>query len=296
MVNKRLIIFFVLVSLPIFLLISCQDDQLAEEDATSEVTVSENGLATAAPTEAEMDTAVPQDTGTPNPPLVTTVIVEVDTDEETAVPNATPEPANTHTPIPPTLTPTAAGPGALVGLQMDSQVGILLDEIPEDERDRVTEELLNRPDEYWESLAKQQVLLTYNRLHFRSFFYERLKWQLPLPPQSLWEVELSAEGPRRTTVQNHDYVLIDYTFNSTLLTDQESPAEAEPNLRETGGRWVEPFVLPVDPTQLLQRTDNACLNEGGFPPASFDSENVFLYYDYTCEADSAAQMAAIAAA
>ena len=37
----------------------------------------------------------------------------------------------------------------------------------------------------------------------------------------------------------------------------------------------------------MQRTDNACLNEGGFPPASFDSENVFLYYDYTCEAASA---------
>lgn len=289
MSNQRPVFFIIAIISFLFLFISCQENQ--SEEPTPDI-ANNNSLSSVTPTPEDTDTAVSEETttGTATPHTTSTKVIEegeeTQEEEETAVPTHTPEPENTNTPQPPTATPTP-GPGALIGLQMESQVGVLLDELPESERDRVTEELLNRPDEYWESLAKQQVLLTYNRLHFRPFFYERLKWQLPLPPENLWEIELSSDGPRRETVQNHDYVLIDYTFNSTLLTDQESPARAEPNLRETGGKWTEPFVLPVDPTQLLQRTDNACLNEGGFPPASFDSENIFLYYDYSCEADSA---------
>lgn len=226
----------------------------------------------------------------------------------TAVPHQPTEPNDT-TPLPPpaiatslpTSTPAVAeetgesasdivpspidgAEGALVSLTMASQVGILLDEYPEGLRDAVAEALAAESDAFWIELAQRQVALTYNRLHFRPFFYPN-KGQLPLPPQSLWHIELTGE-PARQTLNNHDLILIGYTFSSTLLTGQDSPAAAEQALAEIGGVWDEPFILPPDPTQLLQRTGNACLNEGGFPPNSYDSENVDIFYDYSCTADS----------
>ena len=176
------------------------------------------------------------------------------------------------------------GEGALISLEMDSQVGILLDEYPAGMRDAVAEALSAESDAFWLELAQRQVALTYNRLHFRPYFYAD-KGELPLPPQSLWHIELSGE-PTRQSINNHELILIDYTFSSTLLTSLDEPGKAEPALAEIGGVWDEPFILPPDPTQLLQRTDNACLNEGGFPPNSYDSENVDIFYDYSCTADS----------
>ncbi|MBK8900168.1 MAG: hypothetical protein IPM53_03205 [Anaerolineaceae bacterium] len=226
----------------------------------------------------------------------------------TAVPNETVE-SDDSTPLPPpsvattlpTSTPAVAEAtgdeasdivpspiegeeGALVGLTMNSQVGILLDEYPEGIRDAVAETLAAESEAFWIELAQRQVALTYNRLHFRPFFYAD-KGQLPLPPQSLWHIELTGE-PERQSINSHELILINYTFSSTLLTSQDSPAAAEPALAEIGGVWNEPFILPPDPTQLLQRTGNACLNEGGFPPNSYDSENVDIFYDYSCTADS----------
>ena len=180
--------------------------------------------------------------------------------------------------------PIDGAEGALVSLTMASQVGILLDEYPEGIRDAVAQAIATESEAFWIELAQRQVALTYNRLHFRPFFYPN-KGQLPLPPQSLWHIELTGE-PARQTLNNHDLILIGYTFSSTLLTGQDSPAAAEPALAEIGGVWDEPFILPPDPTQLLQRTGNACLNEGGFPPNSYDSENVDIFYDYSCTADS----------
>ncbi|MCB8937640.1 MAG: hypothetical protein H6654_11680 [Ardenticatenaceae bacterium] len=223
----------------------------------------------------------------------------------TAVPPTTEPTANTPLPPPavattqPTSTPAISeatsvgsslvpspidGEGALISLTMSSQVGILLDEYPQDMRDEVAAAIAAESDAFWIELAQRQVALTYNRLHFRPFFYAD-KGQLPLPPQSLWHIELSGE-PARQTINNHELILIGYTFSSTLLTSLDEPVKAEPALAEVGGVWDEPFILPPDPTQLLQRTSNACLNEGGFPPNSYDSENVDIFYDYSCTADS----------
>jgi hypothetical protein len=127
--------------------------------------------------------------------------------------------------------------------------------------------------------------LTKYRLNFRPFI-QIGKRQLPLPQPELWQINFDPNGPRRETIQDHDLVLINYEFSSTLLSDAESPGTSEPEISEVGGVWQEPFVLPLDPDLLLQRTDNACLNEAGFPPNSYDSENVFLFYDHTCTADS----------
>jgi hypothetical protein len=168
---------------------------------------------------------------------------------------------------------------------MNSQVGILLDEIPSDMREQIVIDILDQPEEYWAALALRQVRLTRNRLNFRNFAYPG-KGQLPLPPEELWSIEIDSAGPERGAIQGHDLVLVDYTFSSTLLTDTESPELAEPALAEVGGIWLEPFVFPADPDLLLQRTGNACVNEGGFPPNSFDSENIWFFYDYACQADS----------
>ncbi len=183
-------------------------------------------------------------------------------------------------------TPSAELPeGALIAVTMQSQVGVLLDEIPDSMRIRVAEGLLNETAEFWTALAQRQVKLTKYRLNFRPFI-QAGKGQLPLPQPELWQINLDPDGPRRETVQEHDLILINYEFSSTLLSDADSPAEADVELSEVGGVLAEPFILPLDPDLLLQRTENACLNEAGFPPNSYDSENVSLFYDHTCTADS----------
>jgi hypothetical protein len=170
---------------------------------------------------------------------------------------------------------------------MESRVGILLNDIPEEIRDRVVETLLEQPETYWQELAQRQVRLTVHRLNFRNFVYSGSgKGQLPLPPQPLWAIELDTAGPVRQEIEGFDLVLVDYTFSSTLLTDITSPAEAEPLLAEIDGRWDEPYVLPLAPDLLLQRTGNACVNEGGYPANSYDSENSWVFFDHTCQAES----------
>jgi hypothetical protein len=175
------------------------------------------------------------------------------------------------------LTPT----GALIGIGMNSRVGLLLDEFPLEMRERVAESLAAEPDEFWSELARRQVQLTKRRLDFRNFAYTG-KGQLPLPPESVWHIELDPATAVRETVNGHDLVLRAYTVTATLLSDETSPGQAEPALAQVGGVWHEPFVLPLDPTQLLQRTGNACLNEAGYPPESYDSENAWILYDHTC--------------
>ena len=52
---------------------------------------------------------------------------------------------------------------------------------------------------------------------------------------------------------------------ASLLSDFESPAVSEPQLRQVGGAWNEPYVLPIDPELLFQRTGYACMDEDSFP-------------------------------
>lgn len=168
---------------------------------------------------------------------------------------------------------------------MPGRVGVLLDEIPADMRELAAALILEQPEEAWRLRAQRQLRLSKLRLNFRDFRYEE-KGQLPLPPVELWSIQLDPAGASRQTIQGHDLILRDYTFTSHLLTDADSPGQAEPALDVIGGVWLEPFVFPLDPDLLHQRTGNACLNEAGFPPDSYDSENVNTFYDFTCQADS----------
>lgn len=218
------------------------------------------------------------------PPASEDLVISEPTSAPTVAPILVSTPAKEPT-ASPNVTAVANKDGALVGISMTSQVGVLLDEIPQDMRDQVVADLLAQPQEAWLERARRQVQLTRNRLNFRNFVYEE-KGQLPLPPAELWDIRLDDEAPTRQLVQGHDLVMIGYTFTSTLLTDGQSPGQAEPALVAVGGVWQEPFIFPIDPDLLLQRTGNACINEGGFPPNSFDSENIWHFYDFDCTADS----------
>lgn len=221
-------------------------------------------------------------------PALAAPVVEVATsepagsDSATAIPTATVhESGDTE----PTATPITERSGALVGVSMDSRVGVVLDDFPVEMRDQVAAELLAQSESDWAARAERQIRLLKLRLNFRSFFQSG-KGQLPLPPREIWDIVLDPAGPSRQTIDGHDAVVWPYRFSSTLLTDDMSPGQSEPALAEVGGVWNEPFVLPVDPDMLFQRTGNACVNEGGYPPNSYDSENIAHFYDFACTADS----------
>src|SRR5262245_29173680 len=79
-------------------------------------------------------------------------------------------------------------PGALVSTTLASRVGVLLDEIPANMRDRVAQRLLAKPADFWLQRARSQIRLTTYRLVFRQFFYgggHSSKQQLPLPPEEV---------------------------------------------------------------------------------------------------------------
>lgn len=179
-----------------------------------------------------------------------------------------------------------AEPGALIKVQLSSQVGVVLDEIPESERNRAVDYLSSKSIEFWEGRAADQIRLMSYRLVFRDAFYEESdgKGALPLPPEEIWNIQVDSP-PHRMTIQDHDLVLVNYTFTSTILTDELSPAESEPNLGTIGGRWEEPFVLPIDPALVFQRTGFACMDENQFPPRSVDAEEVDTFYDQETEVE-----------
>lgn len=184
----------------------------------------------------------------------------------------------------------AADPGALVRVSTRSRVGVLLDELPESMRERVAAELLAAPPSFWDARARMQLETTTYRLIFRSFYYPEKahRRQLPLPPPETWKIEVGA--PKRVKLQGHDMVVARYSFESVLLSDEASPADAEPKLKRRGGTWREKFFLPVDPELLLQRTGFACMDEAEFPPNSVDEENARSFYDDTCGVEAADEL------
>lgn len=181
-------------------------------------------------------------------------------------------------------TTPAADPGALIAMTLKGTVGVLLDEVPAGElREQAAQEALrgNGDDQFWAEKAKRQVRLTYYRLVFRGSYYPAGKGPLPLPPKSGWHIDIDS-APRRAKIHGHDFVLQDYTFHAHILSDVASPAASEPQLAAIGGTWSEPFLLPIDPDLLLERTGYACMDEFEFPPFSVFEESTWYFYDQTC--------------
>jgi hypothetical protein len=166
-------------------------------------------------------------------------------------------------------------PGALISMTLKGTVGVLLDEVPAGQwRETAAQNVLQKTsnDPFWVERAKRQVRLTFYRLVFRGFYYPPGKGPLPLPPKSGWQVVLNGR-PRRGNVGGHDFVLQDYTFSASILSDTASPSASEPQLAKPNGSWSEPFLLPVDPDLLLERTGYACMDEFEFPPYSVFEQN-----------------------
>src|SRR5262249_13714104 len=63
-------------------------------------------------------------------------------------------------------------------------------------------------------------------------------------------------------------------------------ALSDPALAAIGGVWDEPFLLPLDPENLFQRTGYACLDESANPPNSVDEENARFFYNDQCSVES----------
>ena len=185
-------------------------------------------------------------------------------------------------------------PGALILVSTTSQVGVVLDEIPAAMRDQVAKTLLAKDEKFWIARARAQINMTKYRLAFRTYYYvEGNRMQLPIPPDVKWDIAIKADSmgstkPRRAMIGTHDAVVVDYTFASTLLTTADSPGIAEPELAKVGGVWDEPFIFPIDPELLFQRTGYACMDEVGFPPNSVDSEETAVFYDQECVAQGQA--------
>jgi hypothetical protein len=173
-----------------------------------------------------------------------------------------------------------------VRLDLKSTVGVLLDDFPAAHRAELIKRLQEAPDAFWFDRARRQLRLTSMRLSFRNAFYPAgTKWQLPLPPEEQWVFTLEGR-PSRQVVEGHDVLAVPYHFSGILLSDVASPGTSEPALGTTGGTWEEPFIFPVDPEFLFQRTEFACINEGQFPPLSVDAEEVDLFYDHGCTAET----------
>ncbi len=184
----------------------------------------------------------------------------------------------------PTIVDPAVDPGALIRMDLTSTVGVLLDEIPEGPvREAAAAEMLAQNDSFWLGRASRQTKLTYYRLNFRKYYYEPgTRGPLSLPLQEeIWNVVLTGK-PERVTSDGHDAVVVDYSFNTHLLTDLASPAIADPNLEAVGGTTQEAFNLPLDPELLKERTGYACMDEAAYPLYSVFEENVRYFYDDLC--------------
>jgi hypothetical protein len=182
-------------------------------------------------------------------------------------------------------------PGSLISMSMNSQVGVLLDEIPAGPlRDAAAAKALAQGAAFWTARAARQTKLAYYRLVFRGFYYPNYKSNqkgpLPLPDQSKWNITLTGPVQRFTTTDGHDVVARPYNFSTYIVADATSPAIVEANFKRVGGTWDEPFLLfPIDPELLLQRTDFACVNEFSYPPNSVFEENMSYFYDNTCSVE-----------
>jgi hypothetical protein len=182
----------------------------------------------------------------------------------------------------------ASPAGALIQMELDTQVGVLLDEVPAGaKREEAARRALAQPASFWRARAQDQLLLTNYRLVFRSGFYKTAKGPLPLPPKEAWNITMTGAATR-ANIGTHDFVAIPYHFNSMLVTDASSPALVEPRLAKINGTWNESFDLPADPELLLERTGYACMDENEFPPGAVFEEAVHYYYDQTCGVETPA--------
>jgi hypothetical protein len=68
-----------------------------------------------------------------------------------------------------------------------------------------------------------------------------------------------------------------------MLTDLASLIDSEAKLNTPQGVWLEHFILPIDPEQLLQHIGSACHDEAEYPLHSLDAETTEFFFDQECK-------------
>ena len=119
--------------------------------------------------------------------------------------------------------------GSLIRVNATSRVGVLLEDFPVASRTRLATALLAQPQSFWIERAKQQIRLAVYRLVYRVGYYPANSGRnaLPLTDPAAWTITLAQGGPTRTTFDTHDVVGWDFTFTTTILSDEASPAATE---------------------------------------------------------------------
>src|SRR6476660_5630630 len=79
--------------------------------------------------------------------------------------------------------------GALVQVDLSSQVGVVLDDLPSAKRADVAQWLLSQGADYRKARAIRQMTLAYYRLNFRNYYVSN-QGALPLPDPSLWTISV----------------------------------------------------------------------------------------------------------
>lgn len=154
-------------------------------------------------------------------------------------------------------------PGALVHIKLTSKVGVNLDAYANHPSSlkRIVTYLKGRNDQFWINRASEQIRLAQYRFIFRPSFLDG-KFQLPLPQLNQWKFFIHGNATRDRSINGHDCIYVTYSWSTYILTDFKSPGISEPRLGRIGGKWAEPFILPIDPYYVLQRTGYACMDEG----------------------------------
>jgi hypothetical protein len=201
--------------------------------------------------------------------------------------------------------------GALINVSMESQVGVLLDDLqalPPAEAAKIQADIMAKPQDFWKERARMQLRLTIQRQYFRQYYHGKQGedfatekqlvanpefGQLPLTPmvtpdgKDNWSKDITINGaPTVQTIDGHKFALVKYSYKGVLVTDKDSPGRSDKNLKNVGGSVQEDHQLPVDPDQIRQRTGIACLTESEFPPNSVDSENAWRFFEQSCTKDS----------
>ena len=179
------------------------------------------------------------------------------------------------------LASSLANGGALIQTSFSTQVGYLLDEIPSYALNKTKSYIKTEVNEsQWLNRAQMQTFSTIYRQVFRIYYFGPLL-QLTLPPEQVWNITFTSI-PKEATIQNHSYIVRDYSFYSVLIGTANSINASEPLLNDIGGIFTDTFVVPVDPEHVFQRTGYACADESTFSLDTVTSENFLTYFDQEC--------------
>ena len=174
---------------------------------------------------------------------------------------------------------------AMIQVSFTGLVGFALDEVPSASLDATIDYLTNGvTDEQWHQRVEYQIRFTYYK-QIDPLFSRAPSMSLPLPPKQRWHITFTSAA-FATSVQGHPYIARNYTFFSVLIGSASSVFNSAPSLTKIDGTYRDTFLVPADPEHVLQRTGYACVAEYIFSPFSVNSENVYYFYNPTCDVET----------